>query len=568
MGQVGLLRALPWLAIGSLAAGVVSVWFVQYLWPYRDKLGGKFFIATICCEALWSFAYGVALLVFDPGLRVLFEIPIWFAINFIGVFFLAFALEYTGRGDLVRSKLMGGIVALQLGHTLVVATNSLHHVAWRNYHVEPVYGAATVAYTHQPWLFVNATGFIVMIATASFLLVDTVVSYGRLYRTQAAAIALSPVFPGLPFLLWLVQVGNTPPLNLTPLVFPIHLAFDMYAFFSRDMFEMVPAARRVADRSAIDHLGSPVVVVDDDGRVIERNREAERVLDVASDAALGQTLGDVLPEVDLDESDQTVTRVVDGRRRVYAVTVSSLENASGTRVGDTIVLQDVTAERRREQRLSVLNRVLRHNLRNDLNVVEGYVGIAAERVDDPEVRGYLETAQSETRDLLALGEKARSIERAMEHGVDAQTDVPVRETLVGVRDDLSEAYPDATIDVDVPADVTVCADEQVFEQVFRNLVENALEHGGDGDQTVEVVLVEDGAADTVTIEVRDQGPGIPEDELAVLETETETALEHGSGLGLWLVKWGVDSMGGTVDFDATPEGTTVSVSLPAKQATE
>jgi hypothetical protein len=47
----------------------------------------------------------------------------------------------------------------------------------------------------------------------------------------------------------------------------------------------------------------------------------------------------------------------------------------------------------------------------------------------------------------------------------------------------------------------------------------------------------------------------------VLEALEETALEHGSGLGLWLVKWGVGALGGTVTFDTT-DGTTVTLALP------
>ena len=173
---------LPWLAVGALLSGVASVAFLRYLWPYREEPGARFFIGTIACEALWAFAYGVALFVFDPALRQLFEVPIWLGINFIGVFFLAFALEYTGRSSLLRSRWMGGLVVLQALHTLIVATNSLHQVAWSDYHVEPGFGAATVAYTHEPWLFVNVTGVILAVAAGSFLLTDTFFSYGPLYR--------------------------------------------------------------------------------------------------------------------------------------------------------------------------------------------------------------------------------------------------------------------------------------------------------------------------------------------------------------------------------------------------
>ncbi len=555
-------HSLPWLAIAALASGAISLWFLRYLWPYRNRLGGRFFLATIACEALWSLSYGAALFVFDPALRAAFEIPIWLAINFIGVFFLAFAFEYTGRAALLRSKVMAGVVSLQVLHTLIVVTNPIHGIAWSNYRIEPVFGLATVAYTHQPWLFVNAAGFVLMIAVASFLLADTVFSYGPLYRTQAAAIAISPVFPGLPFLLWLVETGTMPPLNLTPLLFPVHLAFDMYAFFSRDMFEMVPAARRVADRAAIDNLGTAVVIVDTGTRIIELNDEAAEILGVDASDALGRQLSAHLPDIDLDGETETLARTVDGRRREYAVTTSPLTDSSGTAVGDTIVLQDITEEWRREQRLAVLNRVLRHNLRNDLNVVHGYLEMAEERVDDEQLAGMLQTAERNTAAVLTLGEKARDIERALDIDDDPEP-VALRPIVAGVAAELAGEDSPEAITIDLPADLRVRASPSLLEIVFENLLENALEHNPSGSPraTVRVSAV-DRAGNRVTIEIRDDGPGIPEHELGVLDETEETALEHGSGLGLWIVKWGVVSLGGSVDFDVSTEGTSVFLDFP------
>ena len=554
-----MLQPIPWLALASIASGVVSLGFMRYLWPYRNRLGGRFFIATIGCEALWALSYGGALFVFDPALRYAFEVPIWLAINFIGVFFLAFALEYTGRSGLLRSKAMGAVVGLQILHTLVVVTNPIHGIAWTGYRIDPVFGLATVTYAHQPWLFVNAAGFVLMIGVASFLLADTVFSYGRLYRTQAAAIAVSPIFPGLPFLLWLAKVGATPPLNLTPLLFPVHLAFDMYAFFSRDMFEMVPAARRIADRAAIDNLGTAVVIVDTGERIIERNDEAARVLGLPAGTALGGQLSEYAPDVNPTESGGTVTRTVDGQERTYAVTTAPLEAAGGTSVGNSIVFQDITAERRREQRLAVLNRVLRHNLRNDLNVVQGYLDIATDRVDDADLRGMLETATRKTAGVIELGEKARSIENAMGDGADGTASVAVRPLLRDIRDDL-RAGADAEVRIEAPGELSVRTDPSVLAVVLENLVENAVEHT---DTDAPVVTVRVGTDEAgVTIEVEDDGPGVPDHELDVLDATEETALEHGSGLGLWIVKWGVASLGGTVAFDVSDAGTVARVTLP------
>jgi signal transduction histidine kinase len=56
---------------------------------------------------------------------------------------------------------------------------------------------------------------------------------------------------------------------------------------------------------------------------------------------------------------------------------------------------------------------------------------------------------------------------------------------------------------------------------------------------------------------------IPDGELAALEADAESALERGSGLGLWITKWAVQYLGGELTFESSESrGTTATVSVP------
>ena len=73
--------------------------------------------------------------------------------------------------------------------------------------------------------------------------------------------------------------------------------------------------------------------------------------------------------------------------------------------------------------------------------------------------------------------------------------------------------------------------------------------------------------DVVAVRVEDDGPGIPDEQVTVLERGRETALEHTSGLGLWLVDWIVRASGGTVSFEArSPRGSVVELVLPRAES--
>ncbi|WP_277554150.1 sensor histidine kinase [Halobaculum limi] len=246
---------------------------------------------------------------------------------------------------------------------------------------------------------------------------------------------------------------------------------------------------------------------------------------------------------------------------------------------------------RERRKLAVLARVLRHNLRNDVNVVEGHTtrardalrGGAATTDGGVDARGggdgngdgeeALDQTQTPTPDvdtaleslsIIAtradrLGGYAESTGRILSayeqpvgrtDSVDLST--AVRRAVEAVRD----RYPETEIRVSTPGPTPVRGDERVVRAVAE-LVENSCEHAGT-DPSVEVT-VESGGDGRATVTVTDDGDGIPADErLTVFEDAEITQTTHGTGLGLWTVKAAIDSCGGTTTVD----GSTVTVSLP------
>jgi signal transduction histidine kinase len=541
-----------WPVLGTLGAGVANLVLVGYVWPYRDEPGGRWFLAVIAIQVLWCFSYGLGLLVFDPQLRLLLELLTWIPINWIGVIFLGFALEYTGRVNIIRSPFFAAVVTFATVSTLLTLTNPLHQVVWSDFAITPLAGAATVTYTHHAWLFVQFIVLFALTAASFFILIDTVVSYGPLFRKQTVALALTVVPPGTAYAVWLFELGPAPALNLAPIMFLPHMLLDLYALFGHNMFEFKPATRRAGERAAIDDIGTPVVIVDPDGRFVNLNDAAGERFGVEKRAALTRPLNSLYDgdSVALEDGEQAVSLRIGEQRREFNVDVTPLRDPADRTVGYTVAFQDVTRERQRKQRLDVLNRILRHNLRNDLSVVINYAELVASM--DGEGAEYAERIESQSRELVALGEKARDATAALD-GDTEYTEVDLAEVAAGavadVRDDVS-----GDVSVRVPEGVRVESDPAVLSLVVSSLVENALVHG-DGSAEVEYAGV---AGQSVRLTVSDDGPGIPDHELSVLDAGVESALEHGSGIGLWVVTWGMTALGGDVEFETPPEGGTVA----------
>ncbi|MFC5135641.1 MULTISPECIES: sensor histidine kinase [Haloferacaceae] len=204
------------------------------------------------------------------------------------------------------------------------------------------------------------------------------------------------------------------------------------------------------------------------------------------------------------------------------------------------------------QQLQVLSRVFRHNVRNDLNVVQGYADLLERRLDDERSRECLETIRETTEDMVEISEKLRVIEDASPGPVEEHVDLAtvVNEAV----EELDDGRTDAEFSLDLPERAWIRADESVSYPV-REVFENALAHNDDPSRRVRARVETNGT--TTRLEVHDNGPGIPAEERAVLRAEEETPLSHASSIGLWLVKWMCELQGGTVQFDATEDGTTV-----------
>nr|WP_226042534.1 sensor histidine kinase [Natrinema sp. DC36] len=133
-------------------------------------------------------------------------------------------------------------------------------------------------------------------------------------------------------------------------------------------------------------------------------------------------------------------------------------------------------------------------------------------------------------------------------------------------DDAVDAFDaaDATLSVSTADACSAWADPGL-RAVVDNLLENALHHTGP-EPTVEVSVTCDG--EVVHLSVADDGPGIPPAEIDVVTGETDiTQLTHSSGLGLWLVRWMIDSYGGSISFaESAIGGSRVEITLEAAPA--
>ncbi|EMA25853.1 histidine kinase N-terminal 7TM domain-containing protein [Haloarcula amylolytica] len=552
---------LPWLALGSFASGFGSLYLLAQLRTHWGKPGAQWFVATIVTQTGWCFSYGAALLVFDPTLRLALEMVSWLGIIWIGFCFLSFALGYTGRTTVLKSGWYRAVAVLPLAGTALVVTNPLHTVVWQGFRVVPTAGSAGADYAVLPAGLLTIIVAMLFVSFGTLLVFDTVVSYGPLYRREALAVGLSPIPPGAAVLLWAGGIGPVPAINLTTLLFLPHVALDLYAFVRSDMFEFHPATRRAGERAAIHDIATPVAIVDEQGRVVNLNPAAERMLGADKRESLTEPLNGFLvgDDITADGGSSRASIEAGGRRHEFKIRQTALRDEAGTQLGYTVVFQDITDEIRRERRLEVLNRFLRHNVRNESVVIQARAELLAAELDGDQA-DYAATIEQSVGRLVDSGEKARTLAEAGAGDAGLES-VALADLATGVVESARDGHS-GSVAVEIPGSLQLTTQPALLEILLANLVENALQHVPDPVVTVSAAV--DG--DDVVLTVSDNGPGVPEHELGVLERGRETDLNHGSGIGLWLVRWTATTLEGDLDFD-TSDGTTVTVRLPRERTT-
>jgi len=211
--------------------------------------------------------------------------------------------------------------------------------------------------------------------------------------------------------------------------------------------------------------------------------------------------------------------------------------------------------------LEVLNELVRHDIRNDLQVIMGSAELLEDGAD-PAQREHLDVIRNSAQHAVTLTQMAR--EMADVHLATAETEpIAVAPVVYPELETLRRSYPDAVVTVAgaIP-EVRVQANE-MLGAVVRNLVSNAIQHNESADPHVTVSARR--AADQLHLEIADDGPGIPPERRARIFERGETFAADGTGLGLYLVRSLVDSYGGAVavrDREDGTSGTVFTVTLP------
>ncbi|GAB3687255.1 hypothetical protein GCM10028857_20150 [Salinarchaeum chitinilyticum] len=482
---------------------------------------------------------------------------------FASLCWIAFVVAYTGRGPAVTSYRAVGLGALGVATVASTAITWLHEID----RVE----LGTIGELSYIVTFFLQIGVFSLGLLGVVLLVRSTIGYDDLPVRRGGGLALAGLgVASLPLSIWIGQeLGGATAFSIAAV--QIGGIVGLIGLVQRrdGLFEPAPTAGHLARERVLETIAAPIVVTDRDHRLLDVNAAARETFGVGDSPLRELTLPSVAGvDAETELSGPVSIRTTAGRRE-FAVTRNEIAGNDDGPLGFAYRFRDVTDRQTREQRLEVLNRLLRHDLRNDLDAIRGF----AEPVRDGRVEAgaaQFDRIEGLASDLVELSAAVDRSGRLLSGDSLAIEPCDLRTVAEARVAEVNVADAAGTVDVSIDAPdraVRLDTDTALLRLLLDELLDNAIEHSDRERPTVTVRVAE--AADGATLAVADDGPGIPEYERNVLVEGAETPVAHGSGIGLWIVHWATAKLGGRLEFAANePRGTVVSVHLPDLAASQ
>lgn len=532
-------------------------------WRERPQPGAVPLVFLLVGQSWWAISILFRLDAVDPGAELAWLHLSWLGTVVIPVAWLFFCLEYAGHHQYVRPRYIALASVIPVLTAVFSLTNGYHQLLYVN--ASTVVDGAVLVKSPGVWYWVIAGYTYLLGLLGAIPLVQFISSDVDLFRGQSLALLGGLLVPWTTNFLYLTGTLPTAGVDPTPAAFALSGVAYLGAITRFDLFETTPAPIKQARFTHFDQMQAGAIVIDSRDHVVELNSKAEKLLSRPFEAVLGNRIEDVVPTAaavlhEPARSGQTIFHPP-ASTGAYDISVTDLTDSRGRRTGRMITLHEISDYIRQQQRLEVLNRVFRHNVRTNTQVVIGKAGYLATHNSERAAR----TVQENAFEIERISEKVRTVLDIFAQSRERTRFVRLERVLSDCLERLGERYPDTTIEADLSAqagDVST-----VMEDVFDNVLENAAQHNTSEDPRIWVdVTVQD---ETVEIVVADNGPGIDDEELSLLDDGTETALKHGTGFGLAIIIWGTAIAGGDIIFEENaPTGLRVTIELPLSQERE
>ncbi|MHB8894264.1 MAG: histidine kinase N-terminal 7TM domain-containing protein [Candidatus Geothermincolia bacterium] len=549
--------------VSLFVAALISAGLSYYAWKRRSVTAGAELAALMLAVALWALFQGMEGIATTRALKMFWSATAYLGSQTTPVLLLLFALRYTRKGAWITARRIALLLVVPVASIAIAYTSGIQGVLWRKVTLTHTVAGTTAVYSHGPWYWIELAYGYALVAIALVLLVQAVIKMPGVYSWQARILILATLLPFVGHIIYSFSPSSVQGLDITPIFFTLTGILVALALFRYHLLDLRPIASGVLYES----IGDAMAAIDTEGRVLDINAAGMKLVGGLEGSVVGsrveEAFGSVpgLPEKLADGGQAPPGDLMldaDGHQVYLRVRVWPLSDRRDRPLGKLVMLQDVTDIREAQEELKRINTELdlyAHTVSHDLKgplaalhtageALERLVGMPETEQRNANVVKVADILVRNTRKADELVNGLLSLAVAGQKPVDVN-DIRIDKVVRRVVEERRGEVEAKGIRVVYSGLGTVRADRTHVYQLFANLIGNSIKHNTSAEPVVEVRLLESSGGLHRYL-VRDNGKGVPPDDLDRIFDPFYEAGEGGSGVGLATVARIVQVYGGGI----------------------
>ena len=558
-----------WILLAS-ALATAAVGF--YAWRQRRVPGAHSVVAISATTVVWSLSNALEMAGTDLPTKLFWANVQYACYGALPLASLALALQSAGQGRWLTRRRLAWLAVVPIITQVLVWTDPLHGLIRQDVYLDTVGPFPVIGKTYGPWFWAFATYSYGLFSAAIYLLVQAVRQAPPLYRGQPMVLLTALAVPLVWNVLYSYGFSPIPRHDIAPAIVCLSGITAAWGLFRFRLLDIVPIARN----AIIEDIDSGVIVLDKQHRVVDLNRGAQRILDYPAARAIGRQAEDVFdawPGLAALYHDMAaraeIVLEVGGIPHYYESHISPLTDQDGRRIGQVIILHDITEYKKAQAQLlqqqlalavSEERERIARELHDSLGQVLAYVNTQAQAVGELLSQGQTAMAENYLARLVTVAREAQGDVREYIASVKGATSSRLGffSTLAQYLQRFGQNYKihtELTVPEGLAEDALEPAVEVQLVRIIQEALANVRKHAEAGSVRVSLA-VEDGqpAGHVMQVTVQDDGRGF------------DPASPPAGGeqsFGLSIMRERTQGIGGSLEIRSAPgQGASVIVRVP------
>jgi PAS domain S-box-containing protein len=333
-------------------AALIPASLLIYILRQRPNLGARSFSVLLAAVSLWAFVCLFEVCSQDTNTKIFSYLIKFVFIVIVPISWLTFCLYYSNRLRKLEYRyliLVSIIPALTL---LMVATNHIHQMMFTKFDIVEVNEYRLVYPYFGPMFWVHVFYTYSLIIIGFIFLTKYLIDTPAHFQRQVTYLIVGGLAPWISNIAFIFKIFPLAYFDYTPVAFSISGVIFLLGILRYKLLDIVPIARDVL----IQNMKDGVIVLDDNGNIIDLNQTARRLTGIKENHVIGASAEQIIPwwsylkqDSASGEQDQPIIELADGDKIRFLQLNQSTLFKKDKPLGAMLTLHDVTATKLAEK---------------------------------------------------------------------------------------------------------------------------------------------------------------------------------------------------------------------------